>query len=663
MKYLREYKNTIILSLLGVTGVLLAIRLIFFLQDGTNKAAENLLIRLIAYVSLCTIILIFIPVKQNLKQVLVKYRDLIALSFFMFYTELLFILDNDLRYSFVTLFSLTLIVSIINTILVIIPPKWKYGVMVFITIFYTIYYIAQDIYFDIFSDFFSYKEIVSLKAGLEFTGGVIHFRFIHLLFIVLAIGTLIFITFYRKDNRIKLSKKTATIFYIPLTLLVLVNFNAQYPANYARLYSSDHYLYYSRYNNSKFISRFGAINYSVRDFFNSIIPKTISKRDLNAIESFYQQNQKDHQINEFTGIFTGKNLVFINAESFDGIGVDKDLTPNIWRLQNEGVYFSNHYVPVYPRTTSDSEFIFNTSLIPSISDGPTCYTFHDNYFTNSLANLFTDKGYQANAFHNNRKDFYLRYKVFPNLGYENFYDFADLGLTSENRRFDSIFMKEAKDYILPTDGNFFSFITTLSGHSPYNEDNRVAAKHYHKVDAKYGDNMPEEIKYYLATQIEVDYFVGELFNALEEKGLYDNTVIIFTGDHYPYTIKTETYENYTGVYEEYLKNQTPLYIWSSDISAHKIDKLTSSFDILPTLANLFNLDADYSTYFGNDVFNNNYQPIVFYKDYSWYDGNVYVVDGEILYGSTNEDVQQTSDLIFEYFEVGQKILRTDYFSD
>lgn len=664
MKYLRENKYKIIVILLILSGLLLATRLIFFLQDGTNKQVESILIKAIAYIGICIVLLTLSPVKQSLKRNVVQYRDLIVFSLFLFYSEIIFILENDLRYSFVTFFSVVLLISIFNVILIFLPKNWKFGIMIFFTIFLTIYLIAQDIYLDIFSDFFSYKEVVSLKAGIEFAGGVIHFRLIHLILILLALFTLVFLIMFRVDNQIKLNKKNARICYVPLIFLVLVNFNTQYPANYARLYSSDHYLYYSRYNNFKFVSRFGAINYSFRDLVTSIIPKRVNKKDLKDIKEFFINNQKIHENNDYTGIFEDKNLIFINAESFSEIAVIEELTPNIWRLQEEGLYFSNNFVPVYPRTTSDSEFIFNTGLIPSVTDGPTCYMFYDNSFSNSLANLFKNAGYKVDAFHNNSDDFYLRYKVFPNMGYDNFYDYKKLNVPAKARKYDSIFFESAKDVMIKDDEKFMSFITTLSGHSPYKKSNRVAKAHYDMVN-EYNENLPEEIKYYLATQIEVDLLIGDLFNALEEKGLLEETVILFIGDHYPYTIKTETYENYVKADEEYLKSRMPLYIWAKDIEPQEINKLSSSFDILPTLANLFNLDANYTYYFGNDIFSDNYQPIVFYKDYSWYDGNVYVIDGVIQNKkSANESyVKETTDLVFEYFDIGHKILRTNYFED
>ena len=51
--------------------------------------------------------------------------------------------------------------------------------------------------------------------------------------------------------------------------------------------------------------------------------------------------------------------------------------------------------------------------------------------------------------------------------------------------------------------------------------------------------------------------------------------------------------------------------------------------MLPTILNLFGIDYNPVNYIGSDALDNNYQKIVFFSDYSWYDGNVYV-DGGIV---------------------------------
>lgn len=662
MKYLQENKNKIILRLFIVATFLLAIRLIFFLQDRTSDLVESILIYTIAFISLGIIFMIILPVKESPKAFFIKYRDIFILSIFIFYSEMLFLIDNQLEYSFVTIFTLVLIVCLIDIIALLLPNRGKMIFFIYICISVPLYLVAQDIYYEIFSDFFSFKEIVSVSAGLEYTNGVLHFHFIHFLFIISAIFTICILTMYKTKNQIILNKKTRKIFYVPLLFFLLVNLNAQYPVKTARLYLSDHYLYTSVYSNKRFVSRFGAVNYSVRDFFNSIIPKRVNKQDIKDIDNYFKNNPKIHFENEYSGIFENKNLVFVVAESFDSIAVNETLTPNIVRLKNEGIDFNNHYVPVYPRTTCDSEIIFNTSVIPSIVDGPTCYNFNENSYSHSLANLFSNKGYLADAFHSNEKEFYTRYKVFDGLGYDNFYGQNELGLSMTDKRYDSVFMKKSQDFILKEDGKFFSFITTLSGHSPYNLDNLAVRKHYVEVDNYYGKTIPAEVKNFIAAQMEVDLFIGELFKDLENKGILDDTVIVFTGDHYPYTMKSSTYEGYKNVQDEYLKNHTPLYIWSSGIEHKTINKLSSSFDVLPTLANMFNLDTNYTYYFGNDVFSSNYQPIVYYKDYSWYDGENYVLDGKQRSGTGDpEYIQKTTEMVYEYFDIAKKILRTNYF--
>ena len=39
---------------------------------------------------------------------------------------------------------------------------------------------------------------------------------------------------------------------------------------------------------------------------------------------------------EYTGVFAGKNLIFIVAEGFSPIAVDEELTPTLYKLVNNG---------------------------------------------------------------------------------------------------------------------------------------------------------------------------------------------------------------------------------------------------------------------------------------------------------------------------------------
>ena len=83
-----------------------------------------------------------------------------------------------------------------------------------------------------------------------------------------------------------------------------------------------------------------------------------------------------------------------------------------------------------------------------------------------------------------------------------------------------------------------------------------------------------------------------------------------------------------------LINQTPFFVWSKGIDAIEIEKVNVQIDILPTVLNLFGIKYGEQYYIGNDIFDPNYQGYVFFSDYSWYDGNIYVENGKITQGVT-----------------------------
>jgi hypothetical protein len=51
--------------------------------------------------------------------------------------------------------------------------------------------------------------------------------------------------------------------------------------------------------------------------------------------------------------------------------------------------------------------------------------------------------------------------------------------------------------------------------------------------------------------------------------------------------------------------------------------------VLPTVLNLFGVEFNKNNYIGTDALANKYSGIAFFNDYSWYDGNVYVDNGEV----------------------------------
>ena len=68
--------------------------------------------------------------------------------------------------------------------------------------------------------------------------------------------------------------------------------------------------------------------------------------------------------NDKTGIFQGKNLIFITAESFSDMAVDPVHTPTLYKLMTEGYHFTNFYNPIWGVSTLDGEYVNLLSLVP-----------------------------------------------------------------------------------------------------------------------------------------------------------------------------------------------------------------------------------------------------------------------------------------------------------
>ena len=131
--------------------------------------------------------------------------------------------------------------------------------------------------------------------------------------------------------------------------------------------------------------------------------------------------------------------------------------------------------------------------------------------------------------------------------------------------------------------------------------NYIANKNWDLVkDLPYSDKA----KCYMATQIELDKAVEQLINRLEEAGKLDDTVIIISGDHYPYGLTLDEL-NELSDYEKddtFEKHRMSLLIWNNQMKQPvKVEKVASSLDIIPTVLNLFGIEYDSRLLIGRDI--------------------------------------------------------------
>lgn len=316
--------------------------------------------------------------------------------------------------------------------------------------------------------------------------------------------------------------------------------------------------------------------------------------------------------NEWTGYFAGKNLVWIVAEAFSSLAVDPELTPTLYRLSREGFVFNNFYTPLWGLSTSDGEYVTTTGLIPKA--GAWSYLQSaENYMPFGFGNQFAKQGYRTLAYHNNTYTYYGRDLSYPNMGYEYYGLGNGLEVTRSWPESDEEMMRlSVPQYI--DEEHFMVYYLTVSGHLNYNVDqNDMSAKHWHAVE-----HLPysEAPKGYLASQIELDRAVESLLDQLEAAGRLEDTVIVLSGDHYPYGLQDEEISELLGheVEPNFEKFRSNLILWNSEMDEPvQVDKYCSSLDVMPTLANLFGLEYDSRLLAGRDILSNAPGLVIFYN--------------------------------------------------
>ncbi len=362
----------------------------------------------------------------------------------------------------------------------------------------------------------------------------------------------------------------------------------------------------------------GLYQYTARDIWHLIRPASLmSPIDRQKVEEYIKEYEANRKDNEYTGLLAGKNVILVQLEAMDTWLIDPDYTPTLYRLKNEGLAFVNHYTPSFiPAGTFNTEFIANTSLIPATGGIPTS-VYKDNAFPYSLANLFRKAGYHANSFHGSEGIVYERGEVHPNLGYETYHSGTDMAM--EYYQMDRYLMNGFDDMIAQEP--YFSFVITYSVHGPYGHN---AIWEAHGEDAAAADKVKRgNTSFAIAGAMETDLFVQELVEKLEESGHLDDTVLIFYPDHMNFYLQDDALEmELRGVDNSNLLLKTDFFLWSPDLPAAQVEKVTSSLDVLPTLANLFDLDTTGAFLVGHDGLGDQ-GGYVFFADGSWYDGETY----------------------------------------
>lgn len=536
--------------------------------------------------------------------------------------------------------------SFIMTILMTVGSEKTNKIFSYIIYFVLCFWFALEAIFKAFlQTFFSLDCFKLSDQAMGFAGETIKVIVGNIHYLILFFLPLILLIIFRKkiDFNIKGNKKYlySYIILIPLSFLSYrLYINSTKDNKDISLYD----LYYNTNNIPLSIQKMGVLSSTGLDIYRNIfgfedkvievnyeeenndeelfiyeknnLDLDLSSNKLNKDIKEYIDNNLGTSKNKYTGMFENKNLIFVVAESFSEIGIDKDRTPTLYKLTNNGFIFNNFYVPYY-LSTIGGEFQSLTGLYPNYST-LTKWKSGENSFPYGLATTFKEKGYNTYAYHAHDGYFQNRYKYLKALGFDNF-KACNMGLNINCNMWpesDIEMIKATTNDYINSDKPFMTYYMTVSGHLDYTkEDNSIVSKNWNLVkDLDYSD----KVKSYLATQIELDRAMETLLKELENKGILEDTVIVLLADHYPYGLSLEEINELSSYQRDELFeiNHNALIIYNSSMKNINITKVGMPIDVLPTIYNLFDIKYDSRLFAGSDLLSNS-EGMVILDNLSW----------------------------------------------
>lgn len=592
-----------------------------------------------------------------------KLPLVIYFSFLIIYLELVykvFVLNNVFSINSLTIILFSIPFIMINTILCsLFSNKVNRGISIILSLFLTFIFISQYVYYLFYDSIFS---VYSVKEGTgqvfgEFFNAIVKMVSDNVLsIIILLMPFILFLIFGKKIFSFNKGKKSLAIESISLLVFIIVSiitviFNDKGMYSLKNVYTKTHapmitinkvgllsmecldlerYLFGFKeklYNVKPSESNKGddieEVKYNVLDIdFDKLISE--EKDDMVKSMHEYFESVMPTKQNEYTGIFKGKNLIYITAEGFDKIAVNKELTPTLYKLVNNGFVFENYYQPLFSVSTSDGEYMVMNSLIPK--EGVWSFYRSSNiYMPFGLGNVFKREGYSpVNAYHDHTYTYYSRDESHPNLGFDKYVGCGNGLEKLMNCKVwpeSDIEMIDAtiNDYI--DSDKFMTYYMTVSGHLNYTfSGNSMSYKNRELVkDLSYS----EHIKAYLAANIELDRALEKLLIYLEDNKKLDDTVIVISPDHYPYGLKTSELNEIsdTDRSDKFEMFHTSLIIYNSEMKENvKVSKYVSSIDVLPTVYNLFGIEYDSRLMMGRDALSDS-EGLVMLSDRSFINEN------------------------------------------
>lgn len=525
-----------------------------------------------------------------------------------------------------------------------------YGGLLLVNALSTVLLYLNVIYYREFSDYMTVNTMLGYSAVNQGTkaAGAIDFNIIDVLFwldLVVIIGLLL-TRVLKVDQKVlpRLRPFFLTTVGIFVLLLNLFVANIDRPQLLTRQFDREYLVKY-----------LGLGPFTIYDGISTQVTAEERKKaeptDLDPVKQYVKDRQVPINADYF-GAAEGRNVIVIHLESLQQFVIDQkvdgqEIMPFLNKLYHadDTVAFNNVFHQVGQGKTSDAETLLETSTfgLPQGSlftkGGP------DQTFQAMPAILNQNGDYSSAVFHGNQESFWNRSTVYKQMGYQNFFgasyfDISGNKSTSWGLK-DKLLFRDSIPYLEQLQQPFYAKYLTVTNHTPYTLDEIDQDPDFQPAStgSAYLDN-------YFKTNHYLDESIEEFFNYLKKSGLYEDSMIVFYGDHYG--IPNSENANLAAFlgqdpqtwtdYNDAQMQRIPFFVHVPGENIGGVhDTYGGEVDIAPTVQHLLGINTTDYLQFGQDLLSEKRDQTVAFRNkdfvsptYSMVGGRIYNQNGEYI---------------------------------
>ncbi|WP_342577257.1 LTA synthase family protein [Psychrobacillus sp. FSL K6-2843] len=497
---------------------------------------------------------------------------------------------------------------------------------------------ANVVYYRFFSDFITLPTITQTQNFGDLGGSVISLLKPYDIMFFVDVFLLAYLCVSKKiqknNSRVGYKKAIAGLaFVIGIFALNLGLANYDRPQLLTRGFDRNYIVKY-----------LGMYNYTIYDATETI--KASSQRALADSDDMtevinYTKSISAEPNPEYFGAAKEMNVIYIHLESFQNFLMNyklngEEVTPFLNSLIKDPntLYFDNFFHETAQGKTSDAEFMLENSLF-GLPQGSAFITKGQNTYQSAPAILKKD-GYTSAVFHGNNGTFWNRNEIYKSFGYEHFFDANYYDTTSkedmaEYGLLDKPFFEQSLEYVKTLPQPFYAKFITVGNHYPYKMNQNLTT--IDKADT--GDASVDD---YFQTARYADEAIEQFIGELQNSGLYDNSMLVFYGDHYGISENhNKAMEQIIGKeitpYESTNLQRVPLIIHVPEMQGGVNHTYGGQIDLLPTLLHLLGIDSQDYVQFGTDILSKEHNDIVPFRNGDYVSPTIYSID-EKFYDAT-----------------------------